>query len=150
MIASLYRVLATKDSLPGFWKFMYYVSPFTYLAEGMLVTGLANVPVTCSKEELLRILPPSGRSCAEYMEGFINAQGGYILESQAGGGTCSYCPISSSNDVLSGFNMRYQNRWRNIGILCAYIIFNVIATFVLYYIFRVVSHVIPKRVVQIQ
>ena len=146
MVARHFRVLATKDSLPGFWKFMFYVSPFTYLAEGMLVTGLANVPVTCSNEELLSILPPSGRSCAEYMDGFINTQGGYIIEIQAAG-QCSYCPISSSNDVLSGFNMRYQNRWRNRGILCAYIIFNVVATFVLYYTFRVVSHVMPGRVV---
>lgn len=133
------RVLAPRDSLPGFWKFMYYVSPFTYLADGILTTGLANVPVTCSTTELLRIDPPSGQDCQEYLLSYINRAGGYLLDN-SGSNTCIFCPVSSSNAVLASFNMNYSRRWRDFAIIItAFTLGNVLITLVLYRRFRMVS-----------
>lgn len=49
-------------------------------------------------------------------------------------------PYHSTNTFLSQFKMSYSNRWRDFGILFAYIIFNVCMAIFLYWLIRV-----PKR-----
>ncbi|GME69443.1 unnamed protein product [[Candida] boidinii] len=49
-------VLVTKQGLPGFWIFMYRVSPFTYWIAGVLTTGLGDAPVECSEHEMQILL----------------------------------------------------------------------------------------------
>ncbi|KAL8834803.1 MAG: hypothetical protein Q9170_003599, partial [Blastenia crenularia] len=71
-------VLATPTALPGFWIFMYRVSPFTYLVSGMLSTGLANAYITCSTEELLHFSPPPNTTCSTYLSSYIQDLGGYL------------------------------------------------------------------------
>lgn len=117
---------------------MYWVVPLTYLGEGMLVTGVDNIPITCSSEELLTIVTPAGQTCAAYLESYISMAGGYIPQNLSAG-ECQYCPVSNSRDILSNFSMEYGHRWRNLGIMFIYIFANVGATYALYYFFRVVS-----------
>jgi len=119
---------------------MYRVSPFSYLAEGMLVTGLAGVPVTCSDQEIVRIVAPPGQTCAGYLADYIRISGGHLIpnatvESEA----CLFCPLDASDAFLARYSMSYSHRWRDFGIVFAYIVFNVIATFGLYRWFRMVS-----------
>lgn len=131
-------VLAGPTSLPGFWIFMYYLSPFTYLVEGMLVTGLANTDVVCSSIEFNTFNPPSGKTCAEYMEPYISAFGGYLQEN-TGNSTpkCQFCGASKTNTVLASLSVHYSNRWRDFGILWAYVLFNICAALFLYWLARV-------------
>ncbi|KAH8080244.1 ABC-2 type transporter-domain-containing protein [Filobasidium floriforme] len=131
-------VLAPPSTLPGFWKFMYRVSPFTYLAEGMLVTGLSQVSVTCSDREIVRITAPPGQTCVGYLADYISTAGGYLVSSSTSPSEeCLFCPLSTSDDFLSTYGMSYTNRWRDFGIVFAYIGFNIVATFALYKWFRV-------------
>lgn len=135
-----YSVLAPPSTLPGFWKFMYRVSPFTYLAEGMLVTGLSQVPVTCSDREIVRITAPPGQTCPDYLADYITTAGGYLVSgSNPASEQCLFCPVSTSDDFLSTYGMSYANRWRDFAIVFAYIGFNIAATFALYKWFRVVG-----------
>lgn len=133
-------VLAPQSELPGFWVFMYRVSPFTYLAEGMLVTGLSQVPVTCSDREIVRVTAPPGQTCLDYLADYISTTGGYLVSnSTSPSEDCLFCPLSTSDDFLSIYGMSYSNRWRDFGIVFAYIGFNIVATFALYKWFRVVG-----------
>ncbi|OQE05671.1 hypothetical protein PENFLA_c231G01184, partial [Penicillium flavigenum] len=59
-------VVATPDEMPGFWIFMYRVSPFTYLVSGMLSTAVSGTDVTCSTDEILTFNPPGSQTCYEY------------------------------------------------------------------------------------
>src|ERR1700722_15287540 len=61
-------VLASPSTLPGFWILMYRVSPFPYLVDGMLSTGLANTNVECSDIEYLNFNPAPGMNCSAYLE----------------------------------------------------------------------------------
>ncbi|RDW23337.1 ABC-2 type transporter-domain-containing protein [Yarrowia lipolytica] len=134
-------VLATKEQMPGFWVFMYRVSPLTYFVGGMMATGMGRAPVTCSPHELVRFPAVPGKSCGEYMDGFISALGdsaGYLVSSSAD--MCEYCPMKSSDQFLDSVDISYTQRWRNWGILWAYPLFNIFAAFALYYFFRV-----PKK-----
>jgi ATP-binding cassette, subfamily G (WHITE), member 2, PDR len=129
-------VLAGPSTLPGFWIFMYRVSPFTYLVSGVLSTGLANTNVTCADNELLHFSPPSGQTCGQYLEPFRQMAGGYIADPSATD-TCGFCTISSTNTFLAQINANYSTRWRNFGLLWVYVLFNVGAALLLYWLFRV-------------
>ena len=129
-------VVATKDAMPGFWIFMYRANPFTYFFQGVLTAGLANTNVVCSENELLKFNAPNNTTCGNYMAGYIEAAGGYLLAEDATE-ICNYCPVSSTNDFLGSINALYSERWRNYGIFVAFIAINIILTIFLYYLARV-------------
>merc|ERR1711939_483740 len=89
-------VIVGPDALPGFWIFMYRVSPFTYLVSGILSTSLTNVPVECSEVELLRFEPLPEQTCDTYMSEYIQTAGGYVANPEATS-SCEYCPLSNTD-----------------------------------------------------
>jgi len=107
-------VLAGPDSMPKFWEFMYRVSPFTYLVSAMLSTAVANTNVVCAANEYMNFVPPNGTTCGEYMDSYIKAAGGYLLDPN-NTTMCSYCTISDTNVFLAGVHSHYEDRWRNFG-----------------------------------
>lgn len=130
-------VLATPSSLPGFWIFMYRVSPFTYLVGGFLGTGLANTEVHCADNEFVTVEPGQGnQTCIDYMQDYINSVGGYLADNQATS-DCRYCTYDNSNIFLSSVSISYGQRWRNFGILWAFIIVNIFAAVFFYWFWRV-------------
>lgn len=115
------------------------MSPFTYIVEGLLATGLANTQVVCAPNELLQFQPAAGQTCGRYMQAYISAYGGYLTDPNATA-DCSFCSISSTSVFLNSFNIKYSHRWRDYGILWVYIIFNAFAATFLYWLARV-----PKK-----
>lgn len=131
-------VLAGPDQLPGFWIFMLRVNPLTYAVEGLLGTTLADAPVQCAANEIVRMAPAGGATCAEYLAGFLQAAGGYIAGGTANSTQeCQYCGLADTNAFLAGINMNFGNRWRDFGFLWAYIIFNLSAALFFYWLVRV-------------
>lgn len=135
-------VLASPTVLPGFWIFMYRVSPFTYLIGGVMSTGLANNAVVCDDIEYLHFNPPSGQTCATYMSPYIEAAGGYLTEATKNAtSNCSYCTLASTNAFLASVNTKYSERWRNFGLMWVYIGVNILGAVFFYWLARV-----PKKV----
>jgi len=129
-------VLAGPKILPGFWIFMYHLSPFTYIVSAVMSTGLANTNVTCASNEYLTFDPQPGMTCAQYMQPYITEAGGYLQNPDAIS-DCSFCTTSSTNTFLESINSSYSTAWRNFGILWAYVAFNVAMALLLYWLFRV-------------
>jgi pleiotropic drug resistance (PDR) family protein len=129
-------VLVSPNALPGFWIFMYRVSPFTYLIDGMLSTAVMNTAVVCADNELLHFDPPSSQTCGEYMSTYINTAGGYLQDANAST-DCSFCQISETNTFLASVSSHPQHVWRNWGILWAYIAFNIFGAIFFYWLGRV-------------
>lgn len=120
---------------------MYYVSPFTYLVEGMLVTGLARNNVVCSSIEFKTINPPSSQTCIEYLQPYFERSGGYLREDTLNlTEGCAVCTADKTDTVLAGLSVHYSNRWRDFGILWAFIGFNICMAIFLYWLARV-----PKK-----
>ncbi|KAB5566147.1 ABC-2 type transporter-domain-containing protein [Coniochaeta sp. 2T2.1] len=132
-------VLASPATFPKFWIFMYRVSPFTYLVSAMLSTAVANTSVTCADNEYLTFDPPNGDTCMEYLGSYMAAAGGYLVDENAAE-NCQYCAVKETNTFLASVGSSYDDRWRNFGILWAFIIFNVFAALGLYWLARV-----PKK-----
>lgn len=88
---------------------MYYVSPFTYLVQGILAVGTANTDIRCTNDELLRFVPANGETCREYMQAYISYAGGYLANPDATD-QCQFCTIASTNTFLDQFQIQYSNR----------------------------------------
>ncbi|KAJ4061402.1 Multidrug resistance protein [Fusarium oxysporum] len=132
-------VLVPYSSLPGFWTFMYRVSPLTYLIGAMISNGVGKQELTCSEIEFLQFQTPENLTCGEYVGQFVQAVGG-ALSNPGSSQTCLYCPIASTDTYLTTMSIRYSERWRNFGLLWAFIVFDVIAALAAYWLIRV-----PKK-----
>ncbi|KAF5551419.1 ABC transporter CDR4 [Fusarium mexicanum] len=132
-------VLVPYSGLPGFWTFMYRVSPLTYLIGAMISNGVGKQEVTCSEIEFLQFQTPANLTCGEYVGQFVQAVGG-ALSNPGANQTCLYCPIASTDTYLGTLSIRYSERWRNFGLIWAFIMFDVIAALVAYWLLRV-----PKK-----
>ncbi|KAJ4371433.1 Multidrug resistance protein [Neocucurbitaria cava] len=134
-------VLAQPSDFPGFWIFMYRLSPFTYLVSGMLSVGLANSFVQCADNEFVKFDPPQGQTCENYISTYRSSFGGYMSNPDATEG-CQFCAIEDTNVFLAGISSDYSQAWRNFGILWAYVIFNICAALALYWLVRMPK---PKK-----
>ncbi|KAL3962911.1 hypothetical protein ACCO45_004434 [Purpureocillium lilacinum] len=109
-------VLQTADALPGFWKFMYRVSPFTYWIGGIVATELHGRQINCSETELSIFNPLRDIPAPEQ---------------------CMYCPVTNADQLLAASRIYWSDRWRNWGIFMAYIVFDIFVAVLLYYLFRI-------------
>ncbi|GAB1213678.1 hypothetical protein ATERTT37_002828 [Aspergillus terreus] len=129
-------VMQTPEALPGFWIFMYRVSPFTYWVGGVAATQMHGRPIQCSDVELSIFNPPSGLTCGDYMAKYMSVAPGYLQNPNATQ-DCSYCSLNTADQYLESVHMPWDQRWRNFGIFWAYIVFDIAAAVALYYCFRV-------------
>ncbi|KAJ9368982.1 hypothetical protein DTO282E5_6314 [Paecilomyces variotii] len=129
-------VMQPPTALPGFWIFMYRVSPFTYYISGMSSTALHARPVQCSDRELSVLDPPPNQTCGQYLETYVKAAGGQLYNPDSTSG-CQYCALTSADQYLAAREIYWGDRWRNYGIFWAYFVFNICGAVILYYIFRV-------------
>ncbi|KAL4876947.1 ABC-2 type transporter-domain-containing protein [Aspergillus karnatakaensis] len=129
-------VVATPDNMPGFWIFMYRVSPFTYMVSGMLSTAISGTSVVCDSIETLNMDPPSGSTCYEYLNPFVESFGGAIQNPNATS-ECAYCPMAKTDDFLASVMSYWGDAWRNFGLIWVYIAFNIVAAIGIYWLARV-------------
>jgi ATP-binding cassette, subfamily G (WHITE), member 2, PDR len=131
-------VLQPPGAMPKFWLFLWRASPMTYWVSGVVATGLHGRSIQCSTSELSVFSPPSGRTCAAYLQTYLQTYHapGYLLNPNATAG-CQYCPLSTADQFLARSKVHWEDRWRNFGLLWCYIGFNVVMTVVLYWLFRV-------------
>ncbi|KAF3927823.1 hypothetical protein ABW20_dc0102164 [Dactylellina cionopaga] len=131
-------VIAPPSTLPGFWIFMYRVSPLTYLVGGMAGSAMHGRGITCTDDELAIFPPPVGQTCARYMSEYLSVAPGVLQQDDVNSTTeCRYCSIQTSDQFLSQSGIFYTDRWRNFGIVWAYVGFNIFATICFYYLLRV-------------
>jgi ABC-type multidrug transport system permease subunit/ABC-type multidrug transport system ATPase subunit len=130
-------VMVTYTALPGFWTFMYRVSPLTYLIGALLSTGVGLNDVTCSSLELLQFYPPANTTCENYMTQYMQLAGGSIINPDAiYPEACQFCSLATTDAYLASVNIFYSERWRNFGLMFVYIVFDVVAALGLYWLAR--------------
>ncbi|KAG5359982.1 Protein SNQ2 [Yarrowia sp. C11] len=129
-------VMQPSNLMPGFWTFMYKLSPFTYIIQSYVGDVMHDRKITCLPREFSRFNPPSGQTCQEYAGKFLDMATGY-LENPSATTECGYCPYTVADEFIAGVGIKYSYRWRNVGFICAYIIFNICAMVLCYYLARV-------------
>ncbi|KAF9428716.1 hypothetical protein BGZ94_001367 [Podila epigama] len=119
-------VMIPKIAMPKFWSsWMYWLDPYHYIIEGLVTAQLYNVDVNCAPDEFSIFNVPPGQTCGDYAAEFLKTASGYINNMNATE-NCEYCQYSKGQDFYAGLSMDFENRWRNIGIMCIYLAFNII------------------------
>jgi ATP-binding cassette, subfamily G (WHITE), member 2, SNQ2 len=128
-VVSFCGVVVPYVALPYFWRsWMYWVTPFHYLAEGFLAIATHNQPVVCEMTEFARFSPPAGKTCQEYTRQHTLAMGGYV---QTGlDGFCELCAYKNGDEYSKGFNVFYSHIWRDFGITLGFVVFNFAVVYV--------------------
>ncbi|KIM93493.1 hypothetical protein OIDMADRAFT_137891 [Oidiodendron maius Zn] len=129
-------VLQSPSALPGFWIFMYRVSPFTYWVGGIAATQLHDRAISCASSETSIFNPPAGHTCSEYLASYLMQAPGYLVNPNATIG-CEYCSFRNADQFLAGSEIYWSERWRNFGVMWAFIFFNIFIAIVTYYLFRI-------------
>ncbi|KIX02715.1 uncharacterized protein Z518_08657 [Rhinocladiella mackenziei CBS 650.93] len=133
-------VLLPRIALPGFWTFMYRVSPMTYIVN-VIATAVSGRRVECASNELNIFQPPPNTTCGQYMERYLQS----LSQSGAAGtltnpdatSDCAYCSLQVTDQFLQARDIKPDQRWRNFGLVWVYIAFNILAAVSFYYLFRV-------------
>lgn len=116
--------------IPGFWRaWLYQLDPFTRLIGGMVVTELHERPVHCTSVEYNSFSAPAGQDCGSYMSKFFSAGGpGYIANNLTD--ACQYCAYKVGDQFYEPLGYDFKYRWRDLGILAAFIASNLILLFI--------------------
>lgn len=122
-------VTIPKPQIPLFWrKWLYELDPFTRLVSGMVVTELHDLPVNCRPAEYNSFPAPIGQTCGEYMQPFFSAGGpGYLAQNATD--LCEYCAFRVGDQFFTQLEIRYADRWRDLGIFAAFIASNLVLLF---------------------
>ncbi|KAI7892496.1 ABC-2 type transporter-domain-containing protein [Mucor mucedo] len=122
-------LMQSAKAMPKFWSsWMYVIDPFRYYVEGLTVNELEHLKVECSDSDLLRFTPPPGKTCGEYTQKFFQLGAtGYISNPGAiSPEQCGYCAYSTGSEFYeTQLGWSVDNKWRNLGILFAFFVFNI-------------------------
>ena len=115
-VVSFCGVVVPYASMIPFWRsWMYWLSPFTYVLEGMLGVLTHRVPVQCQSAEFARFTPPDGVSCDAYASDYLEQAGGYVQTGMDG--VCELCQYRDGGEFSKSFHISYTHRWRDFGIV---------------------------------
>lgn len=127
-VVSFCGVVVPYAAIPYFWRsWMYWLTPFHYLLEGLLAAVTHGVPVVCATTEFARFAAPPGETCQSYTAAYIKEAGGYIQNGSDG--LCEFCQYANGDEFAAGFNVFYKHIWRDYGFFWAYICFNFAVVF---------------------
>ncbi|KAJ2720377.1 ATP-binding cassette transporter snq2 [Coemansia sp. Benny D115] len=137
MITLFCGVTIPYAQMPKFWRsWMYWLSPYLYYVEGVITNDLHESQVTCRQREFYIFEPPTGQTCNDYAGDWINSAIGYINNPNATS-ACEYCSFKVGDEFYKSLNWSFAHRWRNIGILFGFIVFNVAFTVLMIRIYKV-------------
>ncbi|KAM0408787.1 hypothetical protein ACHAPD_011786 [Fusarium lateritium] len=120
------------------WILDLHVQGVTYFFSGVLSAGLGNSQISCSTEEYLRFSPPPSMNCSTYLEPYIDAFDGYLTsESMGSTAECVFCSGNDTNVFLETVSANFDDRCRDFGIFWVYIIFNMAAAPMLFWLTKV-------------
>ncbi|CAO1620658.1 unnamed protein product [Parajaminaea phylloscopi] len=108
-------------------KFLYNINVIRFAISPLISNELYQFKIECAPEEYSVFSPPSGQTCAQWADPYIQRAGGYLLEPQATSG-CQYCPYATGEEFYSTFGITWSERGRDVGIMIAFIAFNTIMT----------------------
>ncbi|ORX71863.1 hypothetical protein DL89DRAFT_277579 [Linderina pennispora] len=124
------------SQFPKFWKFLYWLSPYHYYIELVVVNDLHGSPVHCKPHEHHIFNPPPRMTCQQYAGLWVSKAIGYINNPNATS-SCEYCQFKDGDDFYKTLSWSFDHRWRNWGILAGYAIFNIAFTVLMVRVYKV-------------
>ncbi|KAF2813847.1 ABC transporter [Mytilinidion resinicola] len=118
-LVSFCGVLVPYAQIQPFWRYwMYYLNPFNFLMGSLLVFTDFSWDIKCKESEFAVFDPPSGQTCAQYLDAWLNGPGSRNNLVNADATTqCKVCQYRSGSDYLYTVNLLdYYYGWRDAAI----------------------------------
>ncbi|KAF9691100.1 hypothetical protein EKO04_010842 [Ascochyta lentis] len=119
ILVSFCGVLVPYSQIQTFWRYwLYYLNPFNYLMGALLVFTDFDWEVNCKESEFAVFNPPSGQTCAQYLEGWLAGPGSRnnLINGDATA-DCKVCQYNRGSDYLFTLNLNdYYYGWRDAAI----------------------------------
>ncbi|KAH4116313.1 hypothetical protein HBH47_169040 [Parastagonospora nodorum] len=134
-LISFCGVLVPYSQIQPFWRYwMYYLNPFNYLMGSLLVFSDWDWNIQCTDREFSIFDPPSGQTCAEYLEAWLGGPGsGNNLINPDATAACRVCQYTRGSDYLRTINLNeYSYGWRDAGICVIFAISSYALVYVLF------------------
>ncbi|KAK7205985.1 ABC-2 type transporter-domain-containing protein, partial [Myxozyma melibiosi] len=127
-------------SMNGFYsKFLYWANPVAYVIRALCVTAEHKVSVSCDESELAIFDPPSGQTCSQFAQSWVESSSrGILLNPDANAG-CEFCQYTVGDDYLDSLGWSFGTRWRDIGLYIMFTGVSYLVPFLVYYVARVMS-----------
>ncbi|KAJ2354210.1 ATP-binding cassette transporter snq2, partial [Coemansia erecta] len=121
-------ILVPHALLPGVWRYtLYWLSPYRYWLESIVANELHLAPVRCRDNEFFVFDPPANTTCGAYAGEWVKQATGYLQNPDATS-ACNYCQFKVGDEYYQTLDWSFGYRWRNIGILFAFIGANIFIT----------------------
>lgn len=123
IMVSFNGILVPYDQLIAFWKYwMYWLNPLTYMVGSMLTFTIFDAEVTCTEAELAIFDPPSGKTCMEYLNAYLDSSGANLLNPADESG-CRVCQYTRGSDYLRTINLNdWYYGWRDAAIFVIFVL----------------------------
>jgi len=117
-------------TLINFWRsWMYQLNPYTRTVAAAISTELHGLVIKCQPDEFAVFNPPAGQTCGQWAQPFVDVFGGY-LENLNATSACQYCQYKVGDEFFVPLNISYSTRWRDVWIVFAFFVFNLIVTII--------------------
>ncbi|KAJ2815650.1 ATP-binding cassette transporter snq2 [Coemansia sp. 'formosensis'] len=121
-------VTITYSQMPLFWRrWMYWVSPYHYFIEGVIVNDMHGTRVNCKPQEFFSFTPGAGQTCNQFAGSWVASTHGYLRD-PAATGSCEYCVYRTGDEFFKTLSWAFAHRWRNFCILLGFTAFNILFT----------------------
>jgi len=123
-------VTIPKPQIITFWRsWMYWLNPVTYVISGLITNELEGLDIRCEASEFVTFQPPNQQTCAQWAGEFLSRSTGYLANPEATS-DCGYCQYRYGSDFFGNLDIAFSERGRNIGVVVAFIAFNMVATLI--------------------
>ncbi|RKO93102.1 brefeldin A resistance protein [Blyttiomyces helicus] len=130
-------VLSPPKSLAAFWRaWMYPIDPYHYFLEGVITDVLHGIEVTCSQDDLIPVPGPTNTTCGDYFQAYFDAGAPGYIANPTDSGLCQFCAYATGDEFYANYEWSYDNRWRDLGYLACYCVFNIFLVVGLIFLFR--------------
>jgi len=128
VLATFCGVTLPYPTMIRFWRsWLYQLNPYTRTLSAMVSTELTGLVIKCRPDEFAMFNPPANQTCSTWAQDFVNVFGGY-LDNPLSTSDCRYCQFAVGDQFFDPLNIMFSNRWRDVFIVFAFFVFNLIVT----------------------
>ena len=126
-LISFCGVLVPYSQITPFWRYwLYYLNPYTYVADSILTFGMFDIKINCKESEFGLFDTPGNQTCGQYLSDYMSPSGQgsrtYLQNPEATAG-CKVCQYRYGSDFLATLNITdYIEGWRDAAIVVIFVL----------------------------
>ncbi|KAM9960746.1 hypothetical protein ACTFIW_009895 [Dictyostelium discoideum] len=136
----VFAILAIDVMVLAIWQGLGNINAESRIEMSIVTNILKTVDVKCSDEDMaIFTFPKSFNTCQNYTSAFESyGPSGYVTKDATLNGepACGYCIYKNGEEYYQTLDWSADNRWRNVGIIISFFVFNILMVILFIYLTR--------------